>query len=606
MSNFVARAGACVPDAEISSGKIDLGTAYEQLHKITTALGGRVPTSDETRTVEAAGKDQDAIDEALDPIIDGLLNENAFYERVAEIYNDLLLTDRDAFDRGALDVNFELDAFAKADYYEGFSTANNRRNDLRQNANYGFARAPIELVKYVVRMDKPFTEIVTADYMMVNPYSAVILGVDAGDRSFPFSATRNIENHSRNDFRPVDSIRQANGDRLPLAGVIGTHAFLARYPSSASNVNRKRSRFIFEYFLGINVEDLAARDGLDLENVKGVVPTYEDPQCAVCHEVLDPIAGLFTKRDNNGQYDDDNRYQYTRSIKGVPRMVPAGYSMDPAEALPSANEFSPLVYLGKKIASDVRFANATVRTVFAGLTGIPAETPSSVAYVNELRARFQAANYNFKFLVKDIVLSEYFLAANLAPTEVSAAYPEVGSGRLLTPEELDRKIRSITGGVYRWRGPNTNSGLTGRHYLLYGGIDSDEVIKRTTSPTALMNGIQKRIANQVACKRVADDLYNDGILFPDVDERTVPPNGESAIRKNILFLHRHILGEELTPGSAEITATYKLWQDVRALDKSSIPGQCRSNGETTDTNGTVLPWMAVVSYLISDYKFLYQ
>jgi hypothetical protein len=146
----------------------------------------------------------------------------------------------------------------------------------------------------------------------------------------------------------------------------------------------------------------------------------------------------------------------------------------------------------------------------------------------------------------------------------------------------------------------------GRHYLLYGGIDSDEIIKRTTSPTALMSGIQRRIANQVACARVADDLYNGGALFPDVDDRTTPQNGEAAIRRNMVFLHQQMLGEDVAPRSAEINATYKLWLDVRALNRRSIPGRCRSNGETTDTNGTVLPWMAVVTYLMSDFKFLYQ
>jgi hypothetical protein len=606
LSAFVARAENCVPEADLTSSKVELGTGFEQLHKITVALGGRVPTSDEARTVAAAGNSQAAIDQALDPIIDGLMNEKAFYDRVAEIYNDLLLTNRDAANRGPVAGNFDLAAFPRRGYYENFPTANGRRGNLRESANYGFARAPVELVKYVVRTGRPFTEIVTADYMMVNPYSAVILGVDANDPSFPFSATTNPANHSRFDFRPARFVRQANGNAVPLAGVIGTHSFLARYPSTPSNVNRKRARFVFEYFLGTNIEDLAARDGLDLESVKGVVPTYEDPQCTVCHDVMDPIAGLFTKRNVDGGYNDGNRYQHTRSIRGVPRMVKAGYSMDASDELPAANQNNPLVFLGKRIARDVRFANATVRTVLKGLTGIPAETASSIAFVNELRGRFQASNYNFKSLVKDIVVSDQFRAMNLAATEVSAAYPEVGSGRLLTSEELDRKIQSITGGAYRWRGPNTNSGLMGRHYLLYGGIDSNEIIKRTTSPTAFMNGIQKRIANQVACVRVADDLYNGGVLFPDVNERTTPQNGEAAIRDNIVFLHRHILGEDLGPRSVEVNATYQLWRDVRALNRTSIPGQCRSNGITTDTNRTVLPWMAVVTYLLSDFKFLYQ
>jgi hypothetical protein len=606
LATFVDRARSCVVDSGAGASKVMLGTGYEQLHKLTSVLGSRVPTSDEISLVAAAGTDQQAIDSSLAAVVDGLLNEDAFYERLAEMYNDLLLTDRDADARNPVHDNFDLDAFANREYFEGFPTNNNLRNNLRENANYGFARAPIELVKYVVRNNRPFTEIVTADYMMVNPYSATVLGVNAGDPNFPFSATDDINNHDPDDFRPVQGITQQNGDVVPIAGIPSTHAFLSRYESTRTNVNRKRARFIFDYFMGIDIEGLAARDGLDLDNVIGSVPTYEDPQCTVCHDVMDPIAGLFTMRDDRGEYDDDNRYEYTRTNNGVPRMVPAGFSMDAADELPSANEFNPLVFLGLKLAADDRFADKTVRTVLKGLTGIDTRSAPVNAFVNEKKLRFAGSNFNFRSLVKDVVLSDYFRATNLDITESPANFADVGTGRLRTPEELARKISAVTGGAYSWRGPNSNSGLTGRHYLLYGGIDSEEVIRRTTSPTAWIDGIQERIANQVACDRVADDLYNDGLLFPNVDETTTPGSGEADIRANMVFLHRHLLGEDLAADSAEIDATWQLFLDVRALGETSIPSQCRSNGQNNDSNQTVLPWMAVVTYLLSDYRFFYD
>src|SRR5205085_6082169 len=36
---------------------------------------------------------------------------------------------------------------------------------------------PMKLIEYIVRNDRPFTEIVTADYIMVSPYSARGYGV---------------------------------------------------------------------------------------------------------------------------------------------------------------------------------------------------------------------------------------------------------------------------------------------------------------------------------------------------------------------------------------------------------------------------------------------
>lgn len=604
LAAFVDRASACVvDDGNPMTAEVVLGSGYEQLHKITGVLGSRVPTSDEVNLVNAAGTDQVDIDQALAAIIDGLINEEAFYTRVEEMYNDLLLTDRNAEDRDNPDNNFDLDAFVPDNYFDNWD------DDAEEGANYGIAKAPLALVRYVIENDRPFTEIVTADYMMVNPFSATIFSVNPGGGGYPYSPGSNANNYDPDDFRRVNSVTQTDGDQanLPISGVLTTHAFLARYQTTSTNVNRKRARFVFDYFLGVDIEGLAPRDGLDLDNVIGDVPTYEDPQCTVCHDVLDPIAGLFTKRDDRGEYDTGNRYEYTRTRSGVPRMVPAGYSMDPADALPNGdNNLEPLIFLGQRIAADDRFADKTVRVVLKGLTRIDSRSPAVNTFVNDTKARFAGSNYNFKALVKDIVLSDYFRAQNLADTVSPAQYADLGTGRLITPEELRRKILAVTGGAYDWRGPNSNSGLTGRHYLLYGGIDSDEVIARTTSPTSLMDGIQERIANQVACERVADDLYNGGILFPNVDETTVPAGGEAQIRDNIVFLHRHLLGEDLAAQSAEVDATYQVFLDVRALGETSIPSQCRSNNQSNDSNQTVLPWMAVVTYLLSDYRFLHD
>ncbi len=603
---FTNRASVCEEDPPVNPVTIDLGTGYEQLHKVVGSLASRTPSTDEVNAVEAA-LDQQGIDSAIDPIVDGLMAEDAFYTRIQEVYNDLLLTDKDANDRGSVGNNFDLDAFANRDYYED-NFSGNERSDLREDANYGYARATVELVKYVVETDRPFTEILTADYTMINPYSAVIYGNDAGDPNFPFNSDEVRANHDRDDFRPVSNIQHSDGTLVPAAGVIGTHAFLARYPSTNTNVNRQRARYVFDYFLGVDIESLAARDGLDLDNVIGDVPTFEDPQCAVCHDVMDPIAGLFTNRDNGGEYDTSNVFQHTRTTNGIPRMVPAGYTFNVADELPGTEEDTALAWLGNRLAQDDRFADRTVRTVFRGLTRIDVTTPATTAFLNTTKNQFVGSGFNFKLLVKDIVASDYFLARNLSVGEDPNAYADIGAARLITPEELDRKITAVMGGSYVWRGPNSNSGLRGRHYLLYGGIDSDEAISRITEPTSLIDGIQERIANQAACQRVADDLYNGGTLFPFANEADIPDGGagDSAIRQNILFLHRRMLGEDLAITDAEINNTYQLFIDVRAEGESSIPSQCRGGGGATDTNGTVLPWMAVVTYLLTDYRFVYE
>jgi len=607
LADFVSRATSCQEDPPVNPVTIERGSGYEQLHKVTVALVSRPPSDDETNAVDAAGANQAAIDAAISPIVDGLMNEAAFYTRVEEIYNDVLLTNKEADDRGNVGDNFDLDAFANRDYYED-NFSGNERSDLREDTNYGFARAPVELIRYVIENNRPFTEVVSADYTMVNPYSAVIYGVDAGDNSFPFSSDNNRANHDRDDFRPISTIRQSDNTLVPAAGIVGTHSFLARYPSTNTNVNRARARYVFDYFLGIDIESLASRDGLDLDNVIGDVPTFEDPQCTVCHDVMDPIAGLFTNRDNDGEYDTNNTFQHTRNVNGVPRMVPAGYSLAAGDELPGIEEDTALQWLGGKLAADDRFAERTVRTVLKGLTGIEPSSAAATAFVNTTKTDFVASGFDFRELVKAIVSSDFFLAENLANGENPSGYPDVGMGRLTSAEELDRKVTAMTDGSYQWRGPNSNSGLVGRHYLLYGGIDSDEVVVRTTSPNSLIDGVQERIANQVACEQVAADLINQGNLFPIASLTDTPDGaaGTDAIRQNMQYLHRRLLGEDLAVDDAELSTTYQLFVDVRAAGETDIPSQCRGGGSSNDDNGTVIPWMAVVTYLLSDYRFVYE
>lgn len=611
LGDFVERARGCIEKPAGETEKLMFGTPYEQLHRITTVLGARPPTDDEIAAIAGAA-DQPALIARLGPVVDGLLNEDAFYERVVEIFGDLLLTDQYAKSQRDINFNFGLDAFSARSYYETNFTGT-ERSLLRQNANYGIARAPLELVRYILQNNRPFSEILTADYLMVNPYSAVVYGVNAGDPSFPFSSDRVRANHDPDDFRRVNRIVQTSGNAsvVPMAGILGTHAFLSRYPSTFTNLNRKRARYALMLFLGTDIEALAPRNALDLDNQVGAIPTYQDPQCTVCHDVMDPVAGLFTKRTNTGDYDINILYEWTRTRFGVQRMVPAGFGntrVNASAQLPEAYLDRPLQWFAGRLVNDERFAVQTARVALHGLTGIAAESPRAVQFVNQLKSVFTGSNYNFKTLVKTIATSEFFLARRLAASESPVTYADVGPGRLVTPEELDRKISAWLGANYRWTGPATGSGLRGMHYLPYGGINGDEIVSRATSPTALIDGVQERIANQVACERVARDLNANGPLFPVAVASDTPDTaaGRDAIRENIRYLHRYLLGEDLTNADPEIESTYRLFLDARGLGESSIPAECRGGGSATDTHRTVLPWMAVVTYLLGDFHFVYD
>jgi hypothetical protein len=99
----------------------------------------------------------------------------------------------------------------------------------------------------------------------------------------------------------------ARGDYLdyPHAGVLNELAFLGRYPTTETNRNRARARWTYYHFLGVDIEKSAGRtqDAAALADTNN--PTLNNPNCAVCHQLMDPVAGGFQDYSNDGRYRPD-------------------------------------------------------------------------------------------------------------------------------------------------------------------------------------------------------------------------------------------------------------------------------------------------------------
>ena len=119
----------------------------------------------------------------------------------------------------------------------------------------------------------------------------------------------------------------------------------------------------YQHFLGIDIMKLAPRvsDAAAL-TAQYEVPTMQASDCAVCHKVIDPIAGLFQD-------------YYVVDAKGVfgPRkegwyedMFSAGFE---GEDLPTAERWRSLQWLGERTAQDPRFPMAMVGHVWRILSG---------------------------------------------------------------------------------------------------------------------------------------------------------------------------------------------------------------------------------------------
>ncbi|MEZ4382839.1 MAG: hypothetical protein R3A79_16005 [Nannocystaceae bacterium] len=584
------------------------------LRKGALLLAGRMPTADELTIVREYGE------EGLDLILDEMMKEEAFYGRIKDIYNDRLLTDFYLPGRAALEA-VDPKRFPKA--AELFADDTQKRNW----ANDAIAREPLNIIENVLRKRAPFTEIVTGDYTMINPYSAQAYGLPVEELGFEDPA--NPSEYIEHSF-----------EEIPQAGVMTTTAFLGRYPNTPTNRNRARSRYVFDFFLGEDVQQLAARP-IDVSAVQATNPTLFDPSCNVCHDFIDPVAGAFQNYSFEGWYRPEAYGNGWYSD-----MVPPGYN---GEEILGEDAGRAVQWLADRIIEDDGFALSVVYTMYEGLTGdkplnqpLDASDPDYLAKVRafdaqdasfkELATVFQGSDYDLRELLKAMIKSPWLRAINVEgevdhDREVELA--AMGSARSLSPELLDLKIRAAVG--FQWKRGGASALLSSANYkFFYGGIDSINVTTRLTQMNGVMNNIVERMASEVACTATAADLSlpaHQRLLFPEVSLEDEPDgDGEAAIRANLQHLHARILGEVLAADDPEIDRSYQLFTAVLTEGRAGIaaeeysvtlPGPCQgalnpvsgeeiAEGIIDDPDYKVRAWMSVLSYLLGDYRFLYE
>ena len=478
----------------------------------------------------------------------------------------------------------------------------------RDRANDAIAREPVALMQYIVENDRPFTDVVEADYTVVNPFSAKVYGIQD---EVTFS-----DPNDPNEWVEVRLPGQ------PHAGVMTNAVFMNRYPTTATNRNRHRSTMFYKYFLSTDILKLADRPIDPTQADLSQNPTLFDAQCTVCHEVMDPIAGAFQNWDVEGRYSPRETGWYTD-------MLPPGME---GTNIPSDAWEESLSWLASRAAADPRFVQSSVEHAYRMMTGeAPLTLPTDATradyeasfrayevqyeYFKQLGEKYVANNYNFKTLIKEVVKSPFYRAYNarsVSPKRQSEL-AELGTARLLTPEMLHRKIVASTG--VEWTSNGRRVLLDTREFkLLYGGIDSNSLTTRMEELNPLAASIARRMSNAVSCSATASDFVlpvEERRLFPAVSVDDTPDTNDAAVRANIQHLHWQLLGEKLEAGDPELERTYNLfrdvWQDGNTNDYGDgLPGQCQADGLDADPNYTVRAWMAVVSYMLSTYQFLHE
>ena len=217
------------------------------LRRLTLSLAGRLPTPAEVEAIQREGI------KGLPAILDGVMQEDAYYDRLREGFNDIFLTL--GIDGNADATVLSYEHFEKTRlWYQKHDLSHIADEKERTRAGYKLAddyRAallgePMKLIEHIVRNDRPFTEIVTADYIMVSPYSARGYGIydelkpqfKNPDDPFEYVPVKIKALVGRNKSENQDS---ATGF-YPHAGLLSTFQYLSRYPTTETNRNRLRAR----------------------------------------------------------------------------------------------------------------------------------------------------------------------------------------------------------------------------------------------------------------------------------------------------------------------------------------------------------------------------
>ena len=300
---------------------VTLESPRRTLWRAAIVFAGRIPTAEEYASLEGGAEDD------VKRAIRALMGGSGFHEFLIRASNDRLLTDRvlgsnhDPLKVDGYFVSFfrefsklERDAETSDDTWIEF-------NDWAARTQYGAGRAPLELIAHVAEEDLDYRRTLTADYIMANPWAAEAYVDDSVEFSHPsdvheFKPARIRGYHRKGDSYPFDLRRCAMGDESPdecddllatdwpHAGVLNTLAFLQRYPTTATNRNRARSRWTYYHFLADDIEKSVARtmkqDVLEDRNN----PTLKNEACTVCHQRMDPLAGAFQNYGDAGFYRD--------------------------------------------------------------------------------------------------------------------------------------------------------------------------------------------------------------------------------------------------------------------------------------------------------------
>lgn len=512
------------------AGELELLSPEEHLMRVALVLRGGRPSEAELAAVRADPG-------ALSAVVDAYLAGPVFGEVVRDLWHEVLLL---RVDQG----RFILPALGPMK--DRWSDVEFAREVLEE---------PLRLIEHVAVHDRPFGEIVTADYAIASDLGIAVWGAKElpPDPQAP---------------PPAGWKKVAWDSEQPMAGILSSGALWLRYPSNGANYHRGQAELIADALLcsSFLARDVPLFGDIDLSNeevVKNALRT--DPACVSCHQTLDPLASHLFGFPKVASGTVKRAYEKGCAARsGMCYPLPEfrakdvkGYEAKTGRdpnffGLPSGD----LRTLGAQIAEDPRFSMCMARRFYSYFMQVDVDDlPDATAA--SLQDAFIAGGMRVRPLVKAIVMSDDFRAVGGRAGTPAAALV----GRKTTrPEQLARLFVDLTGFAWRARKGEklgeVDLLLSDRfgYRGMAGGVEGYQVAEPSYAYSPTRTLVLQGLAAEAAAFVVEADLAaapGERRLLRRVDAKG---SDEATSRAAIVELYARILGEVVEASGAEVDA----------------------------------------------------
>ncbi|MCA9534640.1 MAG: DUF1592 domain-containing protein [Myxococcales bacterium] len=213
-------------------------------------------------------------------------------------------------------------------------------------------------------------------------------------------------------------------DDSPRRGILGQASFLAPHASPTDASPTRRGAFVRAVLLCQEIPPPPANVETDLAGRSAELPLREqlsehrdNPVCASCHALMDPIGFGFQHFDGIGQYRRverqflfDDQGNVARDEDTGDRLVAREHEIDASGELDGV-AFESASELAEAIRNHPALPSCLVRSMYRYATS-HADLPSEEAQLRELQRAFITGGYRIKELLVSVALSEGFRHAN--------------------------------------------------------------------------------------------------------------------------------------------------------------------------------------------------